>query len=153
MIVVYFLDGNSVYVVDKRGSICHSGDVYRIDTLNEGIAAMNANARTARRTVKQRSAQTRLTASLNRGRSLATHLLAAGVDADTAKGVANGLRSVAKRLHLEPVRVTRTRRTLNGRDGHGHRVQHFTTTQVRLLVAAYKPRKAEYRAATYKLAA
>lgn len=114
---------------------------------------MNAKARAARQTVKTRSAQTRLTASLNRGRSLATHLLAAGIDTDTAKGVANGLRSVAKRLHITPVRITRTRRTLNGRDGHGHRVQHFTTAQVRLLAVNYKARKPEYRAATYKLAA
>lgn len=113
---------------------------------------MNARSIKARRTIRERSAQTRLTASLNRGRALATHLLAAGIDADTAKGVANGLRSVAKRLHITPVRVTRTRRTLNGRDGHGHRVQHFTTGQVRLLVAAYKPRKAEFKAATFRLA-
>ena len=114
---------------------------------------MNARSIKARRTIRERSAATRLTASLNRGRSLATHLLAAGIDADTAKGVANGLRSVAKRLHITPVRVTRTRRTLHGRDGHGHRVQHFTTAQVRLLAANYKARKPEYRAATYKLAA
>lgn len=114
---------------------------------------MNARSTKARRTIRERSAATRLTASLARGRSLATHVLAAGVDAETAKGVANGLRSVAKRLHVEPVRITRTRRTLAGRDGHGHRVQHFTTTQVRVLLANYAPRKPEYRAAAYRLAA
>lgn len=114
---------------------------------------MNAKARAARQTIKTRSAQTRLTASLNRGRSLATHLLAAGIDPATAKGVANGLRSVAKRLHVEPVRTTRTRRTLNGRDGHGHRVQHFTTAQVTVLVAAYKPRKPAFVAARLTLCA
>jgi hypothetical protein len=114
---------------------------------------MLASSRTARRTLKARSAATRLTASLNRGRSLATHVLAAGIEPETAKGVANGLRSVAKRLHVTPVRVTRTRRTLDGRDGHGHQVQHFTTTQVRLLAANYAARKPEYRAAAYKLAA
>jgi hypothetical protein len=114
---------------------------------------MNDRSRTARKILRQRSRDTRLTASLNRGRSLATHALAAGLDADTAKGVANGLRSVAKRLHVTPVRVTRTRRTLNGRDGHSHRVQHFTTAQVRLLAANYNAKKPAYRAAAYKLAA
>lgn len=106
---------------------------------------MNAAARTARATLRERSAATRLTASLNRGRSLATHVLAAGIDPETAKGVANGLRSVAKRLHVGPVRTTRTPRTLDGRDGHGRRVGHYTTPQVQLLLVSYAPRKAEYR--------
>lgn len=53
MIVVYFLDGDCVYPVDKRGSICHSGDVYRIDTLNEGETMFH----TARETSEQTTAR------------------------------------------------------------------------------------------------
>jgi hypothetical protein len=114
---------------------------------------MLATARQARRTIRERSTATRLTASLRRGRSLATHALAAGLDTETAKGIANGLRSVAKRLHVAPVRVTHTPRTLNGRDGHTHRVGHYTTAQVQQLLVAYTPRKPEYRdARNYMLA-
>jgi hypothetical protein len=109
--------------------------------------AMNDRSTKARRTIRERSAATRLTASLRRGRALATHLLAAGIDTETAKGVANGLRSVAKRLHVAPVRMTRTPRTLDGRDGHSRRVGHYTSGQVHLLLIAYKPRRAEYVAA------
>jgi hypothetical protein len=108
---------------------------------------VNAKARAARQTIKTRSAQTRLTASLRRGRALATHLLAAGIDTETAKGVANGLRSVAKRLHVAPVRMTRTPRTLDGRDGHSRRVGHYTSGQVHLLLIAYQPKKPAYVAA------
>ncbi|WP_042399997.1 hypothetical protein [Streptacidiphilus carbonis] len=114
---------------------------------------MIASSREARRIVRARSTQTHLTASLNRGRSLATHALAAGVDKKDVTGFVNGLRTVAKRLHVQPVRITRTNRTIAGRDGHSHRVQHFTTAQVQLLVSAYKPRKAAYIAAAHALAA
>jgi hypothetical protein len=100
---------------------------------------VKAAARTARRTIRTRSAATRLTASLNRGRSIATHVLAAGVDAEAVAGVVNGLRSVAKRLHVEPVKVTRTPRTIRGRDGHGHRCGHYTAAQIQLLVSASSP--------------
>lgn len=114
---------------------------------------MNASSAAARRTIRTRTAQTRLTASLHRGRSIATHVLAAGVDADAVAGVVNGLRSVAKRLHVEPVKVTRTPRTIHGRDGHGHRCGHYTAAQIQLLVSEYRPRKASYIAAAHQLAA
>lgn len=114
---------------------------------------MNARAAAARRTIRQRSAATRLTASLNRGRSLTTHVLATGADHNTAKGVANGLRAVAKRLHVEPVKVTRTRRTVDGREDRTRRVGHYTRAQVLVLAAAYKPRKPAYVAARLALAA
>lgn len=114
---------------------------------------MNAKTRTARQTLKTRSAATRLAASLNRGRSIATHVLAAGVDKDAVAGVVNGLRSVAKRIGVAPVRITRTPRAINGRDGHSHRCGHYTTAQIQLLVSAYKPRKAAYIAAAHQLAA
>jgi hypothetical protein len=114
---------------------------------------MNARSTAARRTIRERSIATRLTASLRRGRSLATHALAAGLDNETAKGIANGLRSVAKRLHITPVRMTRTPRTLDGRDGRSRKVGHYTSAQVRLLVANYKPRKPALIVAAYRLAA
>ncbi|MDX3298627.1 hypothetical protein PV569_33740 [Streptomyces scabiei] len=108
---------------------------------------MNNNSRTARRIIRERSAATRLTASLNRGRALATHAIAAGVDAETAEGVANGLRSVAKRLGVTPVKVTRTHHTIAGRANRLRVVKHYTAAQVATLRAAYRPRKAEYKAA------
>jgi hypothetical protein len=114
---------------------------------------MNATARAARQIVKARSEATRLTASLRRGRSLATHVIAAGVERADVPGVVNGLRAVAKRLAVQPVRTVRSPRTINGRDGHGHRCGHYTTAQVQLIVANYSPRKPAYRAAVVALAA
>lgn len=114
---------------------------------------MSPNSRTRRSVVRERGRQTRFTASLKRGRSLATHLIAAGVDAETAKGVATALRTVAKRLGVEPVKVDRTRRTVEGRNGRLRPVNHFTSVQVALLVSQYKPRKAEYKMAKLALAA
>jgi len=115
---------------------------------------MNATTTAKRQTLKARSTATRFRASLNRGRAITTHLIAAGIDTDTAAGVANGLRSVAKRLHIAPVKVARTSRTV---DGHcrARSVNHFTSRQITVLVDAYRPRKAEYKAAiqTYRLAA
>jgi peptidyl-tRNA hydrolase len=80
--------------------------------------------------------------------------IAAGVDRDTASGCANGLRSVAKRLGVEPAQTARTRRTAcGGRARRTHRVYRYTLRQVSALVAAYRPRKAEYVAATARIAA
>lgn len=110
-------------------------------------------SRTRRAVLRARANQNRTVASLKRGRSLATHLLVAGVDAETAKGVANGLRGVAKRLGVQPVKVDRTRRTLEGRNGRLRPVSHYTAAQVAFLVSQYKPRKAEYKQAKLALAA
>ncbi|MFC1420790.1 hypothetical protein [Streptacidiphilus cavernicola] len=103
---------------------------------------MLATTRTARQTLRRRAATTRLRASLNRGRAIATHVIAAGVETDAVAGITNGLRSVAKRLHVEPVKVTRTHRTVQGH-GRMRRVGHYTTAQLVRLAAAYRPRKAE----------
>lgn len=109
---------------------------------------MNQRSRTARRIIRERAAATRLVNSLRRGRSLTTHVLAAGVDAATAAGVASGLRSVAKRLGVQPVKVGRTHRNANRlRKSH-----HYTPAQVVVLRAAYRPRKAEYVAAVAQMA-
>ncbi|MER7487982.1 hypothetical protein ABTY20_19150 [Streptomyces sp. NPDC126497] len=108
---------------------------------------MMKTSRLRRRTVRERAAATRFARSLRRGRSLATHAVAAGVDAETAAGVANGLRSVAKRLGVQPVKVARTHRTTDGRADRLRKVNHFTAAQVQELLRAYKPRKAEFKAA------
>lgn len=104
-------------------------------------------SRLRRRIVAERSAATRLARSLHRGRALTTHAIAAGVDADAAEGVANGLRSVAKRLGMEPVKVVRRHRTVRGKANRTRRTYHYTTAQVSALLRAYKPRKPEYKAA------
>lgn len=109
-------------------------------------AEHRATRRTLRATLRRRAAATRLAASCRRRpRSLATVAIAAGVDRDTAAGTANGLRSVAKRLGVAPAESARTRRTVAGGRAHQTRtVSHYTVAQVARLVAAYKPRKAEY---------
>lgn len=112
-----------------------------------------AHRRTLRAALRQRAAANRLQASVRRRpRSLTTITLAAGVDRLTASGTANGLRSVAKRLGLAPAQTTRTRRTIDGgRARCSRNVAHYTLAQVALLVAAYRPRKAEYKAAVARL--
>lgn len=112
---------------------------------------MTKTSRIRRRIVAERAAATRFTRSLRRGRSLATHAIAAGVDAETAAGVANGLRSVAKRIGVEPVKVARTHRTTDGKAGRLRKVNHFTAAQVAELTRNYKPRKAEFKAALVML--
>jgi hypothetical protein len=70
-----------------------------------------------------------------------------------AQGVASGLRTVAKRLGVEPVKVKRTHRTAQGRADRLHRVGHYSRAQVLTLAAAYRPRKPEYRQAVARLIA
>lgn len=125
---------------------------------------MREATRNARRTLRQRSAHTRFNASLQRGRSLATHMIAAEIDPETAKGMVIALRGVAKRTGLKPAKITRTRNTVDGKGGRmarlsgragdparreakSHLVYHFTATQVHALLNTYKPRKAVYVAA------
>jgi hypothetical protein len=105
-----------------------------------------ATRRSLRAALRRRTAANRLVASCRRRpHSLATHLIAAGVDRDTAAGAASGLRSVAKRLHITPAETGRTRRTVHGGRAHrSHDVHRYTTGQVARIAAAYRPRKAEY---------
>ena len=108
-----------------------------------------------REILRARKATVRLAASLRRGRSLATHALAAGADPKTCATVVNGLRTAAKRLGLAPVRVARTHRTVEGKTGRTRSVQHWTSAQVAALAAAYSPRSAAAKlvAATLRSAA
>ncbi|MFE7856056.1 hypothetical protein [Streptomyces sp. NPDC057403] len=114
-----------------------------------------ATRRTLRATLRARSASTRLAASCRRRpRSLATVALAAGVDRDTAAGVAGGLRSVAKRCNVAPAQTARTRRTVAGGRAHRtHSVSRYSLRQVATLTAAYRPRKPEFVAAVALIAA
>lgn len=114
-----------------------------------------ASRRALRAALRRRCADTRLSASCRRRpRSLATVALAAGVAKDTVTGVTNGLRSVAKRLAVTPAEQARTRRTVaGGRARQTRSVSRFTLAQVTGLVAAYRPRKPEYRAAVALIAA
>ncbi|MET7731240.1 hypothetical protein ABZT02_07710 [Streptomyces sp. NPDC005402] len=113
------------------------------------------NRRTLRAELRRRTAAGRLASSCHRRpRSLATVAVAAGVAKDTAAGVANGLRSVAKRLALAPAATARTRRTVaGGRARRTHTVTRWTLAQVARMVEAYRPRKPEYKAAAARLVA
>ncbi|MFF7840389.1 hypothetical protein ACFZC6_16415 [Streptomyces ossamyceticus] len=122
-------------------------------------SAIRREHRTTRRalraTLRRRCASTRLTASCRRRpRSLATVAIAAGVTKDTAPGVANGLRTVAKRLAVTPAEQARTRRTVaGGRARKTRTVSRFTLAQVGTLLGSYKPRKPEYVHAVALIAA
>jgi hypothetical protein len=135
--------------LESADSVCN----YELQTQSALLGdLMNARSTAARKILRARSAATRLTASLRRGRSLTTHVLAAGIAPATAPGVVNGLRTVAKRLGVTPVKTSRTHRTIAG-TGRMRRVGHYTAAQVQLLLTAYRPRKAEYIAAAHQLAA
>lgn len=114
-----------------------------------------ANRRVLRTELRRRTAANRLAASCHRRpRSLATVAIAAGVEKDVATGCANGLRTVAKHCGIAPAQTARTRRTVVGGRAHRtHTVGRYTLGQVSRLVAAYKPRKPEYRAAVALIAA
>ncbi|MFF3730413.1 hypothetical protein ACFYXM_08870 [Streptomyces sp. NPDC002476] len=101
-----------------------------------------ATRRTARAVLRDR-------ARANRPHSLASHIVARGETAETAKGIANGLRTAAKRLGLVG-KAGRTRRTVDGR-GRLRRVVRYTTSQFAAALAIYRPRKAAYIAARARL--
>lgn len=109
---------------------------------------MTKTSRLRRRIVRDRAAATRFTASLKRGRSLATHAIAAGVeDAKTIDGVRSGLLSAAKRLGVKPVKVVRRHRTVRGKENRTKVTYHYTAAQVGALLRNYKPRRADIKAA------
>lgn len=117
---------------------------------------MNARARQARRTIRQRRADNALRASLKRGRAIATHALAAGIPEQDVQGFAAALVKQARKIGVTPAKVARTRNTVGGKGGRKARlriVYHFTAAQVHVILGSYKPRKAEYKAAKLVLAA
>ncbi|MEV7177879.1 hypothetical protein [Kitasatospora sp. NPDC093679] len=108
---------------------------------------MNPSARKAQALILKRRRMNGLAASTKRRpRSLATYALATGADRETAGGVADALRSVAKRLKVEPEVREVTRRTLaGGRAPEMRPVSRYSRAQVRQIAEAYRPRKAEYK--------
>ncbi|MFJ1695687.1 hypothetical protein ACIOHC_11135 [Streptomyces sp. NPDC088252] len=104
--------------------------------------ARRATRRTARAVLRDR-------ARANRPHSLASHVLNGGESAETAKSIANGLRTAAKRLGLVG-KAGRTRRTVDGR-GRLRKVVRYTADQFRTALNAYRPRKATYIAARARL--
>ncbi|MFB6700251.1 hypothetical protein [Streptomyces rubiginosohelvolus] len=99
-------------------------------------------AQAARRTAAQAARRVR-----TGPRALATHLIAAAPDADAAtlKAVSAGLRTAAKNQGVKGRRA-RIRRSLTGPRRIVKTVYRYTRDEVARLAAAYKPRKAEYKA-------
>ncbi|WP_180989937.1 hypothetical protein [Streptomyces cahuitamycinicus] len=81
-------------------------------------------------------------------RSLATHIIATGADAATVKGVAKALQGVAKTARTNGLKGKRARirRSFNGARNVVKTVYRYTREQIAQIAAAYKPRKAEYKA-------
>lgn len=105
-------------------------------------------SRKRRNAVAERAAATRFARSLHRGRALATHVIAAGVeDTETVEGVRNGLGSVARRLGIKPVKVVRRHRTVRGKENRTKVTNHFTADQVAVLLRNYNPRRADIKTA------
>ncbi|MFK0294292.1 hypothetical protein ACIQU6_27995 [Streptomyces sp. NPDC090442] len=84
-------------------------------------------------------------------RSLATHIIATGAPAHVIAGAADALRTQARKAGIRG-RATRIRRTLGGHTRRAMTGYRYTTEQVALIVANYKPRKAEYKAIRAALA-
>ncbi|MFD5856118.1 hypothetical protein [Streptomyces chartreusis] len=78
-------------------------------------------------------------------RSLATHIIATGATRETVKGVVKALRTAAKNAGIKGRRA-RIRRTAQGFRRHAVTAYRYTRAQVAQIAAAYKPRKAEYKA-------
>ncbi|MDH6629382.1 hypothetical protein M2271_007218 [Streptomyces sp. LBL] len=100
----------------------------------------NRAASTQRRTVAQAARRVRTGA-----RSLATHIIATGADRKTVEGVADALRTVAKKKGVKGRRA-RIRRSFNDARNVVKTVYRYTRAQVAQIAAQYKPRKAEYKA-------
>ncbi|TXS78672.1 hypothetical protein [Streptomyces sp. sk2.1] len=103
-----------------------------------------ATRRTARAVLRERI-------RAGRPHSLASHIVARGESAETAKGISAGLRTAAKKLGLVG-KAGRTRRTVDGR-GRLRKVVRYTATQFAAALASYRPRKAAYVAARARLLA
>ncbi|MGW3164811.1 hypothetical protein ACWC9Q_18445 [Streptomyces sp. NPDC001142] len=117
-----------------------------------GPGSESHNTRRSRRAERRAArAVLRDRARANRPHSLASHVIARGESAETAKGIANGLRSVAKKLGLVG-KAGRTRRTVDGR-GRLRKVVRYTAEQFAAALTVYRPRKATYVAARARLLA
>ncbi|MFJ1552780.1 hypothetical protein [Streptomyces mirabilis] len=77
-------------------------------------------------------------------RSLVTHIMATGADRQTVEGVADALRTVARKKGVKGRRA-RIRRSFDGARNVVKTVYRYTRAQVAQIADAYKPRKAEYK--------
>lgn len=89
--------------------------------------------------------------SARRPHSLTSHAIRCGLAVEDAKGVANGLRTQAKKQGLTG-RTALVGRTVEGRcKGRKRRVVRYTTHQVVCALRTYRPRKATYVAARERM--
>jgi hypothetical protein len=104
---------------------------------------MIASNRIRRSSLKARAATTRAQASIaRRGEaSLRTYAVSAGLPIKGARSVAGSLRKAAAKLHL-----TGTQHRVH-RAGHMRLSTRYAPAQVAQMLALYKPRRPEYRAA------
>ena len=106
---------------------------------------MNAKARTARQAIRTRR-------RANRKHAISTFVRKAATDTAAVKGVTAALRKTARDLRqagrLGKVQ-TRTEKVAAGVVGPVYR---YTAAQIARIAAAYRPRKAEYKAVAARLA-
>lgn len=109
---------------------------------------MKASSRTARQTLRTRSAQTRAAARIARrgNASLTTHCIAAGLTPKEARTVASSLRKAATKLGITGT-AARTHAAGRMRD-----CRRYTARQVAQAAVVYRPRKASYKDAAARLA-
>jgi hypothetical protein len=109
---------------------------------------MNARARAARRTIRDRARTTRAARRIHRTgtASLTTHAIAAGLGPTQARTVASSLRRAAHKLGVQGT----TARVHAGR--RMRTTTRYTPSQVAAMAVVYRPRKAEYRAVAARLA-
>lgn len=103
----------------------------------------NRAASRARRATARAARAVRVSA-----RSITTHVIATGADTATVKGVVKALQGVAKTARANGLKGKRVRirRTAQGFKRHAVTAYRYTRAQVAQIAAAYKPRKAEYKA-------
>ncbi|MBZ6253539.1 hypothetical protein KVH27_34895 [Streptomyces olivaceus] len=102
----------------------------------------NRAAAAQRRTVARAARRIRTGA-----RSIATHVIATGVDAATVKGIVKALQTAAKAARTKGLKGKRARirRSFNGARNVVKTVFRYTREQIAEIAAQYKPRKAEYK--------
>ncbi|MCX4911908.1 hypothetical protein [Streptomyces sp. NBC_00878] len=109
---------------------------------------MNASARQARRTIRNRTRSQRAASRIARrgNGSLTTHCIAAGLAPKEARTVASSLRKAAVKLDIHGT-AARTHAAGRMRD-----CLRYTATEVARAAVVYRPRKAAYKDAAARLA-
>lgn len=109
---------------------------------------MKASNRTARQTLRTRSAQTRAAARIARrgNASLTTHCIAAGLTPKEARTVASSLRKNAAKLGIQGT-AARTHAA-----GRMRNCRRYTVIEVARAAVVYRPRKLAYVLAAARLA-